>query len=204
MRRARSTAGLLAAALLVAAGAAAQEAGPPDPAIPDAAVAEARDEELDALAADIGNRLRCPVCRQQSVTESPSQIAREMQALIREKLAAGETPDEIVAYFVDAYGEWILLQPTARGANLLVYVLPALAFLAGLIFLAVRWRRMRKGREAPPGHQAGGRGAPETAAGGEPELRGGAGGPEDPGEEEAEPLDEDDRAWIEAAVRGGA
>lgn len=199
MPRRRSAAGLFAAALLVAAGAAAQEAGAPDPAIPDAAVAEARDEELDALAADIGNRLRCPVCRQQSVTESPSQIAREMQALIREKLAAGETPDEIVAYFVDAYGEWILLQPTARGANLLVYVLPALAFLAGLIFLAVRWRRVRDGVETPEPEEGASETAPGVETGGHPRPEGSGARP---GEAVVDPLDEDDRAWIEAAISG--
>lgn len=132
---------------------------------------EARDAELDALAAEIGNRLRCLVCRGQSVTESSSRLARDMQSEIRERLARGETPEEIEAFFVESYGEWILLQPPARGVNLLVYVLPAAVLLLGL-FLVLRRIRAR---------------APDSAGADAPSV--GLG------------LDPEDRAWLEAAIR---
>jgi cytochrome c-type biogenesis protein CcmH len=78
------------------------------------------------------------------VEDSPTELARQMRAVVREQLAAGRSPDDVRAYFVDKYGEWILLQPKASGFNLLVYVLPWLAVLAGMtvIVLAVRrWTR---------------------------------------------------------------
>jgi cytochrome c-type biogenesis protein CcmH len=99
---------------------------------------------MDSLTAEVADKLRCPVCRNQSVLESTATLSRQMQSVIREKLAAGESPEEIKAYFVDKYGEWILLRPEAEGIGLLVYVLPALALLAGGILVTVvlrRWSR---------------------------------------------------------------
>ncbi len=180
---------LLGPASLLASGgarevpAAGQEAPPAAPAVDPA-----RDAELDALTAEIGNTLRCPVCRQQSVTESSSQIAREMQALIRDKLEAGETPAQIEAYFVDAYGEWILLRPRARGVNLLVYLVPAVAFLLGGLWFA-GWLRGRRRSAAAA--------ARSPAPGDE------AGGPsDDVGADAAGGLPAEDRAWLESAIRG--
>jgi cytochrome c-type biogenesis protein CcmH len=58
------------------------------------------------------------------VLESSSELAREMQRLIREKLAAGESPEAVTEFFVSKYGEWVLLKPEPSGINLLVYILP--------------------------------------------------------------------------------
>lgn len=86
---------------------------------------------VDALAAEVADQLRCPVCRNQSVLESSAELSREMQSVIRERLAAGHTPEEVKAYFVERYGEWILLRPEPEGINLAVYLLPALVLLGG-------------------------------------------------------------------------
>ncbi|MYA32093.1 MAG: cytochrome c-type biogenesis protein CcmH [Gemmatimonadales bacterium] len=102
-----------------------------------------RSAEIDQRTAEIGATLRCPICRQQSVSESSSRIAREMQDVIRTMLAEGRTPEEIEAYFVEAYGPWILLKPRAEGMNLFVYAGPGLAFLLGGFLVA---RRIRRGR----------------------------------------------------------
>ena len=67
-----------------------------------------------------------------------------MRATVRDQLAAGRSENEVRQYFIDRYGEWILLQPKASGFNLLVYVLPWLALLAGLGIIVVvvrRWTR---------------------------------------------------------------
>lgn len=88
-------------------------------------------EELDDLTARVAAQLRCPVCRNQSVLESSATLSQEMQAEIRRRLASGDSPEEVRAYFVDRYGEWILLRPKAEGINLLVYLLPAAALLLG-------------------------------------------------------------------------
>ena len=54
-----------------------------------------------------------------------------MRSVVREKLAAGQSSDEVKAYFVSKYGEWILLEPKPRGMNLMVYVAPFLLLLGG-------------------------------------------------------------------------
>jgi cytochrome c-type biogenesis protein CcmH len=99
------------------------------------------EAELDALAAEVAGELRCPVCRNQSVLESNAELSREMQSVVRERLAAGETPEQVKAYFVSRYGEWILLQPRARGINLLVYGLPGVALVVGLVLARSRLRK---------------------------------------------------------------
>ena len=111
------------------------------------ALTDPEEAALDALAAEVASGLRCPVCRNQSIVESNAELSREMHALVRDKLAAGETPAEVEAYFVSRYGEWILLQPQARGINLLVYGLPLVVLVLGF-FLARN--RLRKWASAGP------------------------------------------------------
>src|SRR5262245_45900950 len=69
----------------------------------------------EAAVYEIAAQLRCVVCQNLSVADSPSEMATQMRRAIKERLATGEPPDEVIRYFVDAYGEWILLSPPARG-----------------------------------------------------------------------------------------
>jgi cytochrome c-type biogenesis protein CcmH len=105
------------------------------------ALTDPEEEALDALAAEVAAGLRCPVCRNQSIVESNAELSREMHAVVRDKLAAGETPEQIEAYFVSRYGEWILLQPQARGINLLVYGLPLVVLVLGFFLARNRLRK---------------------------------------------------------------
>jgi cytochrome c-type biogenesis protein CcmH len=96
--------------------------------------------EVHAIAA----QLRCVVCQNLSVADSPSEMAGQMRGVIRERLAAGERPDQVIRYFVDKYGEWILLAPPRRGFTLLVWVVPPLAVAVGIVLvvaLVTRWTR---------------------------------------------------------------
>lgn len=109
------------------------------------------ERELEVRMLEIASGLRCPVCQNLSVAESSSELAQEMRALILDELRAGKSPEEIRAYFVSKYGQWILLSPTARGFGLLVWVLPGLGAVAGLggaAFALRRWAR-RGSRFAP-------------------------------------------------------
>lgn len=136
---------LLAAALLALLapqqGRAQEPMLPAVPAEDPAALTDPRAAELDARAANLAAQLRCPVCSGQSVLESNSPIAQEMQEVIRERLELGDGEREVLAYFRGAYGDWIILRPRASGLNLLVYILPAIALLGGGAWLFVVLRR---------------------------------------------------------------
>jgi cytochrome c-type biogenesis protein CcmH len=71
---------------------------------------------LEARARDISAGLRCLVCRNESIDESNADLARDLRLLVRERLVAGDSNEEAVAYIVDRYGEYVLLRPTVGGA----------------------------------------------------------------------------------------
>jgi cytochrome c-type biogenesis protein CcmH len=106
---------------------------------------------------DVSAQLRCVVCQNLSVADSPSEMANQMRAVVRERLASGETPDQVIRYFVDKYGEWILLSPPRRGFTLLVWIVPAIGVLLGLgvVTLLIRsWARRRPATPQPAVNQA--------------------------------------------------
>jgi cytochrome c-type biogenesis protein CcmH len=111
------------------------------------------DRDVRALAAE----LRCPVCQGLSLQDSPSELSQEMKDVIRTQLAEGRTKDEVKAYFVSKYGEWILMEPKPQGFNLAVYVLPVVGLVAGAIFVFLTARRwVRQGSEGgTPAAEAG-------------------------------------------------
>ena len=125
--RARAPLVGLALALVLAAGAAAQARRVPEQQVHDVAA-----------------QLRCVVCQNLSVADSPSEMASQMRAIVRERLEAGEAPEQVVQYFVERYGEWILLSPRRHGFNLLVWAMPAVAVAVGFTLVGlvlVRWTR---------------------------------------------------------------
>ncbi len=102
---------------------------------------------------DVAAQLRCVVCQNLSVADSPSEMASQMRAVVRERLAAGERPEQVIQYFVDKYGEWILLAPRREGFNLLVWAVPGIAVAVGLMIVAIllrRWTRRRPASAAAP------------------------------------------------------
>jgi len=104
--------------------------------------------QLEKRTSAVAAELRCPVCQGLSIQDSPSELALQMRGVVRDQLAAGRTPDEVKRYFVEKYGEWILLEPQAQGFNILVYVLPIAAVLGGIAIVATavrRWSRPAAG-----------------------------------------------------------
>ncbi|MDR5708725.1 MAG: cytochrome c-type biogenesis protein CcmH [Armatimonadota bacterium] len=100
---------------------------------------------LEDRVREVASRLMCPVCAGRTVAESTSELAAQMRALIRERLQRGESPEAIVAYFVERYGEGILAEPPRRGLGALVWLAPALAILGGLAYVVARFGRTGAG-----------------------------------------------------------
>jgi cytochrome c-type biogenesis protein CcmH len=116
----------------------------PDEMLPDPA--------LEARAREISAGLRCLVCRNESIDESNAELARDLRLLVRERLLAGDSDAEVVAFVVDRYGEYVLLRPTASGANLLLWIAGPAMLAAALGAAAVYVRRRRAAPEpaTPP------------------------------------------------------
>jgi cytochrome c-type biogenesis protein CcmH len=117
-----------------------------------AARGPARPETIDERVEAVTSTIRCPVCQNLSVADSPSRLAAEMRNEIEADLRAGRSPTQIRAELAEAYGEWILQAPPKRGINLVAWLAPVLLLVAGGVgaVLAVRtWTRRR-----PPGTRA--------------------------------------------------
>jgi cytochrome c-type biogenesis protein CcmH/NrfF len=111
----------------------------------------ATTSDLEAQVREIAAQLRCPVCQGLSVGDSPSELANEMRTLIREQLQQGKTSAEVLDYFAQRYGEWILLAPPKRGFNLVIWVLPFVLLPIGAAVVYVGARRwVRRSTTADP------------------------------------------------------
>ncbi|WP_226553263.1 cytochrome c-type biogenesis protein [Celeribacter naphthalenivorans] len=101
-----------------------------------------QDPAMESRARDISQGLRCLVCRNENIDESNAELAKDLRLLVRERLVAGDTNDEVVDYVVDRYGEFVLLKPTLTGANKLLWiagpVMLILALIIGLTFIRRR------------------------------------------------------------------
>ncbi|HEX8969087.1 MAG TPA: cytochrome c-type biogenesis protein CcmH [Chloroflexota bacterium] len=114
----------------------------------------ARADALDDGVRRVGLQLQCPVCEGETVADSPSGLAVDMRALIRSRLAAGESDQQILAEFVASYGDSILSDPPKRGVSLGVWVGPIVAVVLGgaLLGMLLRtWRQAPARAPSPPG-----------------------------------------------------
>lgn len=102
------------------------------------------EETIDDQVTSIANLLMCPVCQGQSVGESNSNLAHDMRDIIRKQLEEGKTKDEILAYFVNSYGETILASPPPKGINWLLWLLPGAAIIVAGVGITMFLFRAQK------------------------------------------------------------
>ena len=110
------------------------------------AVPASADPVLEARMLRVAAELRCLVCQNQSIADSHADMAGDMRALVRERIAAGENPDDVRAWLITRYGDWVSFDPPKAGATLGLWLAPLLFLGVGLL-LALRLFR-RRGTES--------------------------------------------------------
>jgi cytochrome c-type biogenesis protein CcmH len=106
------------------------------------------DPVLEQRARKLSAGLRCMVCQNQSIDDSDAELARDLRVLVRERLVAGATDEEVIDYVVSRYGEFVLLQPRVSARNAILWATPLVLLVIGGTFLFVRGRK-RVGKPAP-------------------------------------------------------
>jgi cytochrome c-type biogenesis protein CcmH len=100
-----------------------------------------KDPALEKRAREISAGLRCLVCQNQSIDDSDAQLAKDLRLLVRERLVAGDTNQEVENFLVQRYGEFVLLKPTFGRHTLLLWLTPALVLILGGIGAYAAMRR---------------------------------------------------------------
>jgi cytochrome c-type biogenesis protein CcmH len=102
-----------------------------------------KDPALEARARHLSQELRCMVCQNQSIDDSEAPLAHDLRVLVRDRLSAGDSDGQVLDYLVARYGEFVLLKPRFESRTLLLWGLPPLTLLAGLVGLVLALRRRR-------------------------------------------------------------
>lgn len=112
------------------------------------AVAPLADPGQEARALALEQELRCVVCVSEPISQSGAEAAQDMRRLLRERIAAGDTDQEVRRYFADRYGDYVLLRPPLKPQTALLWLAPAGLFLLGLFAFVTMSRRSRSVIEA--------------------------------------------------------
>ena len=110
---------------------------------------QVQEDPLERQVLDISKDLRCAVCQNQPISESNADLARDMRDIIRDQIKAGKSREEIIQYFVDRYGDYVLMRPPVEGPGALLWMLPIMLapILAAAAFF---YLKHRQGRELSP------------------------------------------------------
>lgn len=106
------------------------------------------DPALEARARALGEELRCLVCDNETIAASNAPLAGDLRKLVREKIVAGNTDEEIRDMLVERYGEFVLFRPRLGGRNLILWFVPFAIFVGAGVYLIARARRPTN-RNAP-------------------------------------------------------
>ena len=107
------------------------------------------DPVLEARARALSQELRCLVCRNETIDDSDADLAHDLRVLLRDRITAGDSDAAAMAYIVDRYGEFVLLNPPATGANLVLWLAGPMMLLGGAGIAYAMLRRRQTAPEAP-------------------------------------------------------
>jgi len=102
-----------------------------------------KDPALETRARALSREIRCMVCQNQSIDSSEAPLAHDLRVLVRQRLVAGDSDQQVLDYLVARYGEFVLLKPPLELHTLLLWGAPPAVLLAGLIGLLLMARRRR-------------------------------------------------------------
>src|SRR5215831_6304038 len=108
------------------------------------------DPAKEARARNLSRELRCMVCQNQSIDDSEAPLARDLRLLVRERIAAGDSDNQVINFLVARYGEFVLLKPRFERQTLLLWVIPPVALIGGGLALWLYARRRRDQETAEP------------------------------------------------------
>jgi cytochrome c-type biogenesis protein CcmH len=107
------------------------------------------DPGLEARAREVGSELRCLVCRNQSIDDSDADLAHDLRVLVRQRIAAGDSNDQVIAYIRSRYGDFVLLRPPVEIGTLLLWGGPLAILLLGVVALVRFYLRRDATATAP-------------------------------------------------------
>lgn len=122
-------------------------AGPVAAVLPEE---QSADPALEARAREISRELRCVVCQNQSIDDSDAPLAADLRAIVRERLTAGDTDEEAIAFIVARYGSFVLLKPPLDLETILLWSAPLLVLIPGGLGIALYLRRRGQASAAEP------------------------------------------------------
>lgn len=99
------------------------------------------DPKLETRARSIGKELRCLVCQNESIDDSDADLAHDLRVVVRQRLVAGDTDQQVKDYVVARYGNYVLLKPPVNGETYLLWFGPLLLLIAGGAVAAIYVRR---------------------------------------------------------------
>jgi len=106
------------------------------------------DPALEARARTISQELRCLVCQNESIDDSNADLARDLRRIVRERLTAGDSDDQVIGFITARYGDYVLLRPPLRAGTLVLWFGPVVLLFAAIALLILR--RRRRPAETPP------------------------------------------------------
>ena len=105
-----------------------------------------KDASLEARARDVSKALRCVVCQNETIDDSNAELARDMRLLVRKRITDGDSNDQVIAYMVERYGDYVLLKPRFTPTTIVLWCAPALLLIGGAFVLR---QRLRETQAAP-------------------------------------------------------